>query len=121
MIGYSLTLPMGPSINSYYLRTKTGGVRISDKGQIFRAEVHNAVVRSKMPKLTGRLCVVMRIFPSTKRLQDISNRIKAAEDALQHAGAFVNDEQIDDLQVTRGPVVPGGRIEVLIGELPCQP
>ena len=117
MIGYSLTLPLGPSINSYYLRTKSGGVRVSDAGQIFRVDVKNAVVRSQMPKLTGRLCVVMRVFPKDKRLQDIDNRIKACLDSLQHAGAFENDEQVDDLQVTRGPIVSGGRIEVLIGEL----
>ncbi len=117
MIGYSLTLPLSPSINSYYQRTKSGGLRISDAGQAFRVDVRNAVVQSKMPKLKSRLCLIVRVFPRDKRLQDISNRIKALEDALQHAGAFENDEQIDDLQVTRGPIVSGGRIEILIGEL----
>lgn len=121
MIGYSLTLPLSPSINSYYLRTKNGGIRLSDAGQIFRAEVRNVVVQSKMPKLAGRLCIVMRVFPRDKRLQDIDNRIKSCLDSLQHAGAFLNDEQVDDLQVTRGPIVSGGRIEVMIGELPCLP
>ncbi len=124
MIGYSLTLPLGPSINSYYKRTMINGKRgqrISDEGQAFRVEVRNAVVRSQMPKLTGRLCVVMRVSPRDKRMQDIDNRIKACLDSLQHAGAFVNDEQVDDLQVTRGPIVSGGRIEIMIGELPCRP
>lgn len=120
MIGYSLTLPLGPSINNYYKRTMINGKRgqrISDDGQIFRVHVRNAVVQSKMPKLEGRLCLVVRVYPKTKAKTDISNRIKALEDALQHAGAFLDDEQIDDLQVTRGPVTPGGKIEILIGEL----
>lgn len=117
MIGYELTLPLSPSINSYYLRTKSGGVRVSDAGQIFRVDVRNAVVRSKMPKLKGRLCIVMRVFPRDKRLQDIDNRIKSCLDSLQHAGAFENDEQVDEITVTRGPIVQGGRIEVTIGEI----
>ena len=121
MIGYSLTLPLSPSINSYYQRTKSGGLRISDAGQAFRVDVRNAVVQSKMPRLKGRLCVVIRVSPRDRRLQDIDNRIKSCLDSLQHAGAFENDEQVDELQVTRGPVIPGGRIEILIGELPCQP
>ena len=114
---YELILPLSPSINSYYQRTRSGGLRISDAGQLFRAEVRNAVVRSKMPKLTGRLCVVIRVFPRDKRLQDIDNRIKSCLDSLQHAGAFENDEQVDDLQVTRGQIVSGGRIEIMIGDL----
>lgn len=117
MIGYSLTLPLSPSINHYYQRTGSGGVRISDKGQYFRAEVRNAVVQSKMPKLKGRLCLVVRIFPADRRLSDLDNRLKSLGDSLQHAGAFENDNQIDEWQVTRGPIISGGRIELLIGEI----
>lgn len=117
MIGYFLTLPLAPSVNHYYQRTKGGGMRISDKGQFFRAEVRNAVVRSKMPKLTGKLCVVLRVFPRDKRCTDLDNYCKATLDALQHGGAYENDGMIDDLQVTRGPIVTGGRIEVLVGEI----
>jgi crossover junction endodeoxyribonuclease RusA len=117
MIGYELTIPIAPSVNHYYQRTSGGGMRISDRGQFFRAEVRNAVVRSKMPKLTGRLWVTLRVFPPDKRARDLDNFCKAALDALQHGGAFENDGLIDDLQVTRGPIVPGGRIEVILGEI----
>jgi crossover junction endodeoxyribonuclease RusA len=48
-------------------------------------------------------------------LQDIDNRIKSLQDALEVAGAYDNDEQIDDLRVLRGPIVSGGRMEVMIG------
>lgn len=117
MRGYELTLPLGPSINHYYLRNGNGGVRVSDVGQAFRREVWLAVKRSKMPKLRGRLAMVVRVHPGSRRLQDISNRVKPLEDALQQAGAFENDEQIDDLRVLRGGIVKGGAIEVLIGEI----
>jgi len=116
MIGYSLLLPLSPTINTYY-GTRGKKRYIKPEGVAFRKEVLLAVRQSKIPMLTGRLCLVVRVCPRDKRMQDISNRIKALEDALQHAGAFVNDEQIDDLQVTRGPIVRGGRLEILIGEI----
>lgn len=117
MRGYELILPMGPSINHYYLRNGNGGLRISDVGKEFRLEVWAAVKQSRMPKLRGQLAAVFRIYPSSRRMQDVSNRIKPLVDALQMAGAFENDEQFDDLHVLCGPVVSGGRIEVLIGEI----
>lgn len=116
MIGYSMVLPLSPTVNSCY--GAHGNRRyIKPAGVAFRAEVLNVVNGSRMPKLTGRLCVVMRVFPRDKRKQDIDNRVKATLDALQAAGLFENDEQIDDLHVTRGGIVKGGRIELMIGEL----
>jgi crossover junction endodeoxyribonuclease RusA len=114
---YELILPLSPSVNHYYVRNRGGGVRISDAGQAFRWEVLQAVKRSKMPTLEGRLWMVVRVCPSSKRVQDIANREKALSDALQVAGAFVNDEQIDDIQLKRGPIVKGGRLEVMLGEI----
>ena len=114
MIGYALTLPLSPTVNTYY--GSNGNRRyIKPAGVEFRKEVLAAVKQAKIPTLTGRLCLVVRVFPRDRRLQDISNRIKALEDALQHAGLFLNDEQVDDLHVTRGPVAPGGRIELMVG------
>jgi crossover junction endodeoxyribonuclease RusA len=50
-------------------------------------------------------------------MTDIDNRIKSVLDALQIAGAFENDSQVDELSVSRGSILRGGRIEVLIGEI----
>jgi len=117
MIGYSLVLPLSPSVNHYYQRNKGGGVRVSDRGQAFRKEVWAAVKQSKMPTLSGRLCVVLRVYPRDRKTVDIDNFAKAVLDALQIAGAFVNDSQVDELTLTRGSVINGGRIEALIGEI----
>ena len=115
-MGYSLTLPLSPSINSYY--GAAGNRRyIKAAGVAFRAQVVLAVALAKMPKLTGRLCLVIRVFPRDKRASDLDNRVKSLQDALQHAGVFEDDSQIDDLSVTRGMIVKGGRIELMIGEL----
>lgn len=119
MIGYSLILPLGPSINHYYQRNRNGGVRISEEGEAFRKEVWAAVKQSGMPKLLGRVCLIVRVFPRDKRTQDIDNRIKATMDALQHAQAFENDSQVDELKVSRGSIVPGGRMEIMVGEIEC--
>lgn len=116
MIGYSLTLPLGPSINHYWRKTPTG-MRVSEEGISFRQEVWVAVRQAKIPKLTGRICVVLRVFPRDRRLIDIDNRIKAVLDALQKAGVYDDDAQVDDLHVSRGPIVQGGRMELLVGEL----
>jgi crossover junction endodeoxyribonuclease RusA len=49
-----------------------------------------------------------------RRAADLDNRLKALNDALEHAGVFDDDEQIDELHVTRGPIVKGGECFVMI-------
>jgi crossover junction endodeoxyribonuclease RusA len=45
---------------------------------------------------------------------DIDNRVKAALDALTHAGVYDDDSQIDELFVARGDIVKGGRCQVMV-------
>lgn len=114
MISYSITLPLSPTINTYY--GAAGNRRyIKPAGVAFRQEVALAVRLQKLPKLEGRLWLSMRVCPRDRRIQDIDNRAKAAIDALMHAGMFEDDSQIDHLEIKRGPLVQGGRLEVLIG------
>ena len=53
-----------------------------------------------------------------KRKADISNRIKALEDALVQAGLMDDDSQIKVLHVYEGPIVKGGRCTLKINVLP---
>lgn len=116
MISYSLTLPLSPTINTYY--GSAGNRRyIKPAGVAFRQEVALLVRLQKLPKLTGKLWISMRVCPRDKRVQDIDNRAKALLDALMHAGLFEDDSQVDYLEIKRGSVVSGGRIELLIGEV----
>jgi len=131
-----LTLPLPPTINSYWRSATTKPrqfgcrmrsaqkpmspitVYISDKGQRFRTDVISAVLQARAnKKLTGRLQVDLVINPADKRVQDIDNRIKATLDALTHAGVYADDSQIDRLIVCRGEIVKGGQCQVLITEL----
>ncbi len=126
-----LTLPLAPTINSYWRSTAAVSgsskrttrthspikVYVSQKGQLYRAEVIALVRQAKAnKKLECRLQVFMEINPADKRVQDIDNRIKAALDALTHAGVYVDDSQIDRLIVQRGPIIRGGQMKVIVTE-----
>jgi crossover junction endodeoxyribonuclease RusA len=63
---------------------------------------------------SARLCLIATFYFSTKRVADISNRIKALEDALVQAGLMDDDSQIDEIHIYRGAIVRGGKTLVQI-------
>lgn len=109
---YELTLPIGPITSHYYQR---GDAQVSEEGQAYRLEVLKAVKQVKLSKLDGRLFMIVRVHPRDKRSADMSSRIRVLKDALQAAGAFDSAEQVEETEVKQGPVVPGGRIDLMIG------
>lgn len=114
MNSYELVIPLPPTVNHAY--GSSGHRRyLKPAGVAFRQEVALAVRLAKLTKLEGRLWLSMRVYPRDRRTSDLDNRIKSAQDALMHAGLFDDDSQIDHLEVKRGPIVRGGRCEVLIG------
>lgn len=48
---------------------------------------------------------------------DISNRIKVLEDALKVGGLYIDDKQIDEVWVRRGPIVKGGLVRISLWEV----
>jgi hypothetical protein len=49
---------------------------------------------------------------------DVSNRIKVTEDALKAGGLYVDDEQVDEVWVRRGPIVkPHGCVRISVWEV----
>lgn len=108
----SLTLPWPPSSNSYYRRA---GHRIylSEAGRKYREKVAEIVAEAGQ-KQFGRLAMFASLYPPNKRKFDCDNRIKALQDALQFAGVFDDDEQIDALAIFREEIVPGGMCKVVI-------
>lgn len=110
-----LTIPFPPSVNHYW--GQRGNMRyITKRGREFRQSVAE-IVAAYGQKVEGRLQVVVRLFQPTRRKCDIDNYMKALLDALQHAGLFDDDEQIDDLRVIRGEVVKGGECRVVVVQL----
>ena len=112
-----LSLPFPPSVNSY--RTVYRGMmRLSKEGRAFKAAVSDYVAEYRVPKLgDSKLRITMVLFPRDKRKIDIDNRIKSVLDALQDAGVFDDDFQVDELSIVRGKPVKGGAIRVMIEQI----
>lgn len=111
----TLTLPLPPTVNSYYGVVKGTQKRyLTKKAKAFRHDVSIAVyqagLRGHFEK--GRLAVhVMLHFKSGG---DVDNRNKPLLDALQEANLYTNDRQIKRLVVDIGHPVTGGRCNVTI-------
>lgn len=122
----TLILPYPPTVNTYWRSVLIRGqprVLLSKRGRRFRLDVQEAVIRTFgiVKPTRARLWVAMTVCPPDRRVRDISNVIKATEDAITHAGLWVDDSQIDGLMVLRGPVVTDGRMEVRIARVSDEP
>ena len=110
----SLQLPYPPSINNYW-RHARGRHYISAQGKAFRQEVW--ATAGTRPRMDGRLGVDVQVWVPDKRKRDLDNVLKALLDALEHAGIYKDDGQIDDLHITRRGIEPGGQCRVQVWEL----
>jgi Holliday junction resolvase RusA-like endonuclease len=65
----------------------------------------------------NRLAYRLLVCPA-RHGSDVSNRIKILEDALKDGGLFVDDEQVDEVWVRRGPIVkPDGIVRISLWEV----
>ncbi len=109
------TLPYPPTVNHYW-GNRVAGKRviryIGAKGKQFRQDVIDSV--SIDEPLTGSLKVSLIAYPPDKRKRDIDNLLKAPLDALQHAGIYADDNQINEINIIKGKPEKPGRLEVTI-------
>jgi crossover junction endodeoxyribonuclease RusA len=112
----TLTLPFPPTLNHMY-GFKGWQRYIKPAGRQFRAEVCRMVNEQGCEPMTGRLAVVVELFPDSRRRMDVMNREKALSDALTHAGLWTDDSQIDDFRIVRREIVKGGAVRVLVEEM----
>ena len=113
-----LTLPWPPSVNHYWRTVPMRGrggrgtqgfrVVISREGRVYRQRVIARLGGHGRRPLPSRLHVRVVLHPPTRRALDIDNRMKALLDALEHAGVYLDDGQIDRIEIERGGVVKGG-------------
>jgi crossover junction endodeoxyribonuclease RusA len=113
-----LNLPYPPTINHYW-RHVGRKVLISAGGRAFRQNVLAEVVHSHGNArfaAADRLAVAITVAPPDRRKRDLDNLLKPLLDALEKAGIYANDAQIDDLFISRLPVDPAGvgKIQVTI-------
>lgn len=112
-----IELPYPPSVNTYWRHPTKGPLAgrhlISEAGRKYREAV-DAIVRPMRLAMDDRLCVVIECYPPDRRKRDLDNIAKGLLDAMTHAGAWLDDEQIDDLRIIRREVVKGGRVTIHI-------
>ena len=116
-------LPFPPSINHYWRKWNNRMV-ISNEGRKYRAEVCGMLTQvagcGDEPPRDGRLSLCMDAFPPDRRRRDLDNLQKPLLDAMQHAGVYLDDSQIDLLITRRGARYPGGRVAVAVENLPLR-
>lgn len=108
-----LILPLPPSINHYW-RSHRNRRFISKEGVLFREAVIKECAEQGVKEIPGRLAVYVSVYFATRRRSDIDNRLKSLLDALEHAGCYENDSQIDEIHIFRKEVRKGGACTVLI-------
>jgi crossover junction endodeoxyribonuclease RusA len=111
----NLELPYPPSVNHYWGQKGTQRF-IGRKGKDFRVSVQLETLTKGILKLTGRLSVSIDLFPPDNRKRDLDNVLKSLLDAMEHAGCYENDSQIDKLSIVRREVVKNGKCLVTITE-----
>lgn len=101
------SLPWPPSINHYWRHTKNGHY-ISNEGKSYRELVlYSLIKQNGMYKKEFRLSVDIEAYPPDKRKRDLDNVLKSLLDALQHAGVYEDDSQIDRLSIARKTPLDG--------------
>ncbi|MCC7408101.1 MAG: RusA family crossover junction endodeoxyribonuclease [Phycisphaeraceae bacterium] len=119
-----LTLPYPPSINHYW-RYFRGRTVISQEGRAFRRDVCALLAPApgngggpRKPPSGGRIALAMDAFPPDRRRRDLDNLQKPVLDALEYAGVYEDDSQVDLLVTRRCEVVPDGRLGVRVMDFP---
>ena len=117
-------LPFPPSVNHYWGNrvVKPHGKKpivmtyLTARAKAYRADVE-AVIAQQFGRLrptTAKLHVRFTATMPDRRIRDLSNLLKASEDALVHARVMADDYQIDHVEVVRGGVEKPGWLNVEI-------
>jgi crossover junction endodeoxyribonuclease RusA len=96
-----ITFPWPPTANTYW-RRKGNRYFISSKGIQFREITQIICLPYKNYfKDSDRISMVIDCYPPDNRRRDLDNLGKATADALQFAGFYKDDSQIDYLSFRR--------------------
>ena len=119
-----LCLPYPPSANRTW-RMVNGRMLLSRQGRAYRKSVCALLATRdgngpRKPPSGGRIALCMDAFPPDRRRRDLDNIQKPVLDALEQAGAYKDDSQIDMLVTKRCEVVPNGKLLVRVMNLPLR-
>lgn len=114
----TLVLPWPPTGNHATQHTRAGRHYLTSEYKAYRLEVLARVLEARTRPLHGRLAISLHAWPPDARKRDLDNVWKTTADAMQHAGVYADDSQIDDMRVLRMPVDrEHPRVNVFIQEL----
>ncbi|WP_421329865.1 RusA family crossover junction endodeoxyribonuclease [Aeromonas veronii] len=116
---WTVTLPWPPSTNRIWRNVAVSGkprTLLSQEGRVYRKAAADACLVAKLAgkQIPDRLALRLVVQAPDRRARDLDNTVKAVQDALTHAGLWLDDSQIDRLLVERGPVVKGGMVSVTV-------
>ncbi|MFQ2419726.1 RusA family crossover junction endodeoxyribonuclease [Aeromonas caviae] len=116
---WTVTLPWPPSTNRIWRNVTVSGkprTLLSQEGRVYRKAAADACLVAKLAgkQIPERLALRLVVQAPDRRARDLDNTVKAVQDALTHAGVWLDDSQIDRLLVERGPVVKGGMVSVTV-------
>jgi crossover junction endodeoxyribonuclease RusA len=111
-----VTLPMPPSVNALY-RVFRGRSILSKPGRDwYKIAIPSLQAQANGWRCPNRAALTLTFrFPDYRRC-DISNRIKALEDAITKAGLWDDDSLVDEIHMYRGAVDkdnPGVMVTIL--------
>jgi Holliday junction resolvase RusA-like endonuclease len=113
-----LVLPLPPSVNRIYKRSRSGGVFLDKKVREFRQEVAAAAERAGFHPISGRFRARVTLYPASNRKFDGDNREKALWDALEKCGVIDNDlNNFDCHRLVGGVSPPDGGCVVELEEI----
>ncbi len=117
----TITLPWPPSVNHYW-RMWRGRMLVSREGRAYREDVRALLAGGgfRKPPPGARIALCMDAFPPDRRRRDLDNLLKGVLDALEHAGIYADDSQIDLLVTRRRGLLSDGKLNVCIGALPLR-
>ncbi len=112
-----LMMPWPPSVNNLF--ATVGETRVLSRvGREYRKSVAVIVCQAGFPRFgASGLAVSIEAFPPDRRVRDLDNLFKAPLDALQYAGVFNDDSQVQRITIERGKCVKGGLLRVAIERL----
>lgn len=122
-----VAFPLSPSVNSYWgtkvvfskqQRRPMSLTYVTHAGRAYQKHIRELLLERKAwYRSENPLLVRLLVCFDSERRSDVDNRAKAALDALMNGGLFVDDSQIEQLEMRRGPTTKPAVMFVWVEEI----